>query len=219
MIYRSPSATKKAPSVALSHAAASLRVCATAASCSLPRILTTQEWASKSASASEMARRYSFRALGLSVRKCARSITAARVSSTEGAGRLSLCESSGLGITQTPRAPTRQDFITPGNSDACKAKNVRAARVNHLVHKREKAGLEPDPSLCCSVSGGASPERVRNLARLPEGFGLASPSRLRKPVSPPVDHLPCREIHGDDLGHVVVLKSVPVPVRPRLVTL
>lgn len=74
-------------------------------------------------------------------------------------------------------------------------------------------------ALCCTVFGGAPSQRVRNPVRLLEGLGFASPGSLRKPVCPPVNHLPCREIHGDDLGHVVVLKSVPVPVRPLLVSL
>lgn len=133
MTYSSPSAMKKAPSVALSHAAASLRDCATASSYSLPRILTTLEWASNSPSTSEMVRRYRCRALGLSVRKCARRITAVSVSSAEGAGRPSLGGKGFVpGITLThPIAPRRQDFIERGNSHACKAKNARAGRVNH----------------------------------------------------------------------------------------
>jgi hypothetical protein len=102
-----------------------------------------------------------------------------------------------------------------GQAYTRKRKDYRRVIINH---ERQKAGSSPAP-FCCSIPGGASPERVRNLARLLEGFGFTAPSRLRKPVSPPIHHLPCREIHGDDLGHVVFLKSVPVPVRPRLVTL
>ena len=77
-------------------------------------------------------------------------------------------------------------------------------------HNAKAAPLQDRPLCCFQVFGRAPLKGAGNLWRLPEGFGAATPSRLRKPVSPPVDHLPCREIHGDDLGHVVVSKSAPV---------
>ena len=76
--------------------------------------------------------------------------------------------------------------------------------LNHA----KKAGLNPDPSLLLPIQFGASPERRRNLIRLQECLGFTSPGCLREPVQSPVDHLPAREIHGDDLGHVVVLNSL-----------
>lgn len=203
---RSPSDTKKAPSVARSHAAASLRVFATAASCSLPRILTTLECASKSASASAMARRYRCRALGLSVRKCARSITAVSVSSAEGAGSSPIgmdWSARLLGMAAPVVAPQRPDAITHGQAFPRKGKSCRTFAVKYVVHKREKAGLEPDPSLCClTVSGRASLQGAGNLWRLPEGFGAATPSRFRKPVGSPVHNLTRRKVHGYELAHV-----------------
>lgn len=82
----------------------------------------------------------------------------------------------------------------------------------HLFGK--KAAPLQDRSLCClQVFGRAPFKGAGNLVRLPEGFGAATPSRLRKPVASPVDHLPCREIHGDDLGHVVVSYPVAAPVE------
>jgi hypothetical protein len=92
-----------------------------------------------------------------------------------------------------------------GHACTRKRKDYRSVIINH---EGQKAGSSPAP-FCCTIPGGASPERVRNLARLLEGFGLASPSRLRKPVSPPVDHTPLAKVNSDDLGHVVFLKSRP----------
>lgn len=59
-----------------------------------------------------------------------------------------------------------------------------------------------------TISGGAASQAVRNFPRLPFGLGVTSPRGLRKRIKSPIHHLPCREIHGDDLGHVVVLKSL-----------
>ena len=93
-------------------------------------------------------------------------------------------------------------------------------RGANIIPQTENGPLSGAAPFCClQISGRASLQGAGNLWRLPEGFGAATPSRFRKPVGSPVNHLPCREIHGDDLGHVVVLKSVPVPVRPRLVSL
>jgi hypothetical protein len=124
-----------------------------------------------------------------------------------------------LGMAAPVVAPQRPDAITHGQAFPRKGKNCRTVSVNHVVPQQEKAGLEPDPSLCCfTVSGRASLQGAGNLWRLPEGFGAATPSRFRKPVGSPVDHLPCREIHGDDLGHVCLSYPSGKPVRPRLVS-
>jgi len=93
-----------------------------------------------------------------------------------------------------------------------------SSRGVNIISHGKKAGSSPAP-FCCTVFGGAPSQRVRNPVRLQEGLGFTSPGSLRKPVCPPVDHLTRPKVHGDDLGHVVVLKSVPVPVRPRLVSL
>lgn len=137
-IYRSPSAMKKAPSVALIHAAASLRVCATVSSCSRPLILTTQEWASKSASASAMALKYRRRALGLSVCKCARSITAVRVNSVDGAGSSPIemgCSARLLGMAAPVVAPRRPAAMTHSHAFPRKVKSGFTVCVNPLSNR------------------------------------------------------------------------------------
>jgi hypothetical protein len=83
-----------------------------------------------------------------------------------------------------------------------------SSRGMNIISHGKKAGSSPAP-LCCPVFGGAPSQRICNPVRLQEGLGFTSPGSRRKPVCPPVDHLPCREIHGDDLGHVVVLKFSP----------
>jgi len=82
-------------------------------------------------------------------------------------------------------------------------------RANPL--QRQNAALS-DRALCLfQIPRRAPSQAARNLVRLTEGFGVAPPSRLRKRFQSPIHHLPCREIHGDDLGHVVFLKSLPIP--------
>jgi hypothetical protein len=83
-----------------------------------------------------------------------------------------------------------------------------SSRGVNIISHGKKAGSSPAP-FCCTVFGGAPSQRVCNPVRLQEGLGFASPSRLRKPVCPPVDHLTRPKVHGDDLGHVVVLKFSP----------
>lgn len=205
-----------------SHASAALRAFKTSASYLGDRIRTTTPTASKSSNVSMTDDRNAACFLGDSVVRCAFSSTDTSVSSTDGGGISPASEGGRLSrsdITHTPRALTRKRFISTGNCGQRKPQVIHIHdsfdTVVNAVLQTEKAALG-DPSLCCTIPGGASPERVRNLIRLPEGLGFTSPCRFRKPVSPPIHHLPCREIHGDDLGHVVVLKSVPVPVRPRL---
>jgi hypothetical protein len=224
MTYRSPSAIKKDPSVALSHAAASFRVTATAASCSRP-LMRTMFWsASNSASVSEMARKYFCRALGLSVHKCARRMTAVSVSSVEGTGippPPTLSGSAGSAdmiLLSEGRPIRRRNRIAHGQASPRKGKSAALQTVNHFDHNGRNRPIS-GTALCCAVLGGDPSQGARNLVRLQEGLGFTSPGSLRKPVCPPIHHLPCREIHGDDLGHSFALKSVPVPVRPLLVSL
>lgn len=141
---RSPSAMTKAARVALSQAAASLRVCATAASCSRPLSRTTFASVSNSAITSDSVRKYRCRALGLSVRRCARRNAAFRVRSTDGGGISAVfCVGNVSGIRPTPTAPRRQDFIERGNSHACKAKNARAGRVRSCTSPSQRVPTLP----------------------------------------------------------------------------
>ena len=86
----------------------------------------------------------------------------------------------------------------------------------HIIPQKEKTALG-GPSFCCTVSGGAASQAVRNLVRLPEGLGFTSPGRLRKPVCSPVNNPPVGKTDGYDLGHVVVSYPSGKPVRPLLV--
>jgi hypothetical protein len=111
-------------------------------------------------------------------------------------------------------APYGSAYNPPARTVSC-VRGISVSTVAVDFHQTmKKAAPLQDRSLCClQVFGRAPFKGAGNLVRLPEGFGAATPSRLRKPVASPVDHLPCREIHGDDLGHVVVSKSAR-PVRP-----
>lgn len=73
----------------------------------------------------------------------------------------------------------------------------------------ENAGLARASFRCPQIPGRAPFQGAGNLVRLAEGFGVAPPSRLREPVKSPISHLPCREIHGDDLGHSSSSKCAP----------
>lgn len=86
-----------------------------------------------------------------------------------------------------------------------------------LIPHSKEAELSPTPLCCFTVSGRAPFQGAGNLIWLSEGFGAATPSRLRKPVSPPIHNPSAFEIHGYDLGHVVVSYPSGKPVRPRLV--
>lgn len=103
---------------------------------------------------------------------------------------------------RTQRAFSRARAV--GRADGCPPSAFRSATPH-----QQKGGQSDRPSFCLSIPLRAPPESGRNLFRLPEGFGAATPSRLRKPVSPPVDHLTRREVHGDDLGHAFVSMSAP----------
>lgn len=85
------------------------------------------------------------------------------------------------------------------------------------IPQSRKAGLT-GPSLCCLQISGRDPFKGSgNLVRLSEGFGAATPSRLRKPVCPPARHLTRRKVHGDDLAQAVAPIPSGKPDRPLLV--
>lgn len=121
---------------------------------------------------------------------------------------LHFCQYGRFDTGATPTTPRSMGRIDRDNRVACKANVTRLSRVNHPSCGRPirtKAAQSDRPrSLLLSVSGSTASQAGCNLFRLPEGFGVAPPSRLRKPIKSPVRHLPGKEIHGDDLGHVLV---------------
>jgi hypothetical protein len=70
-------------------------------------------------------------------------------------------------------------------------------------------------ALCPSVTRGEPSQGFRRISvRLAARFAFAAQSGLAKSVQAPVQHLPCREIHADDLGHVFVSKPASASVAP-----
>lgn len=203
MTYRGPLNVSSCQETAIaprSHARASRRARTTSLSYLADRIRITDPAVSRSSNVSMTDDRNARCFFGDSVSMCALSSTEINVNSTDGGGISPTSEGgrpSRSGNTQLPRSTPHKDFIRGGNMAGVES----VIRLSRDLSQSRNGPLS-GAALCCTIPGGASPERVRNLIRLPEGFGFTAPSRLHKPVSPPIHHLPCREIHGDDLGHV-----------------
>lgn len=99
----------------------------------------------------------------------------------------------------------------PPKAPACGAVGplAFAPRRQRATPIMQKGGQSDRPSLL-RISGRASLKDAGNLVRLAGGFGVAAPCGFREPVKSPISHLTRRKVHGDDLGHVVVSKSLPV---------
>lgn len=106
-------------------------------------------------------------------------------------------------------SPDEQPAVAPPGVAVSPAGSPLTGPPGYPIPHAGKGRLAP-PSFCLPLVSGRSPSQaVGNLVRLSEGFGAATPCRLREPVKATVNHLPATEINGDDLGHSSVLKSTP----------
>jgi hypothetical protein len=106
--------------------------------------------------------------------------------------------------------------MTSADGPADKRRPPRLRFAGPPNPQRQTTGLSPAAPLPL-ILGRASFQDDGNLVRLPEGFGVAAPSRLREPVLRRNPN-PRLKAHSDNLAHSLVSKPAE-PVRPVAVSL
>lgn len=215
----SQSETKKAARVPLSHATDCLRVSATAAACSRPLSRTMFASESNSSSVLTSPRINSRRLAGFIPRKWVLRTTARIVSSADGAGISEASEGgsptrSGIGFTPTGRALTRDEGMRSGKGSPVESKSATFPQVNPLLPQKERAGLNPDPSLLPIVPRQPS-QGCRCISVLRQRRPFAAVSASHKFARTDL-HSPL-EAYADHVRHLSFLYPSGKPVRPRLV--